>query len=151
MLSRAGWPVAEQFQSEKIVPSKSQNITDILTSFWFSWSFLNSSLKIPFNCDWNVWGYWIISENHACDHLRVRLRLITAPSDCNFQDFWTSFFEHRVIKWRRYTISVYHKMPNVIQWNVSLKQVTLEMCSLNIHLSPYGNDWFLKNDERLIV
>ena len=87
-----------------------------------------------------MWGYWIISENHACDHLRVRLRLITAPSDCNFQDFWTSFFEHRVIKWRRYTISVYHKMPNVIQWNVSLKQVTLELWSSNIHLSPYESN-----------
>ena len=87
MLSRAGWIIStlrhwvsernvflvEQLKLEKIVPSKSQNITDILTLFWFWKSFLNYALKIPFNCDWNVWGYWIISENQTCDHLRVRL------------------------------------------------------------------------------
>ena len=94
MLSRAGWIIStlrywefernvvlgEQFQPEKIVPSKSQNITDILTLFWFWKNFFDYSLKIPFNCDWNVWGYWIILENQTCNHLRVRLRLRTAPS-----------------------------------------------------------------------
>ena len=116
MLSRAGWIISrlrhwvsernvflvEQFKLEKIVPSKSQNITDILTLFWFWKSFLNYALKIPFNCDWNVWGYWIISENHTCDYLHVRLRLRTAPSNSNFQDIWQLihiFFELRVIKW----------------------------------------------------
>ena len=71
------WSWRSNFNPKKIVTFKSQNLTDIPSSNWFSKSFLNCVLKTPYN----VWGSMTISEKQICDHLRVKFRLIIAPSN----------------------------------------------------------------------
>ena len=72
----------------KIVPSKSKKILSILQNYmifshykWIIRHLFDFSLE-------NKSNFMIISEKLSCCHLHVKFRLRTAPSNCNFQDFF---------------------------------------------------------------
>ena len=87
----------------KIVTSKSQNLSTIFCYIQFPNHFLNTMLKISSNFDWNIWVYWIISENQTCDHLCVKFRMRNSAISKTFDSWFISLFKIKVtVKIRRY-------------------------------------------------
>ena len=103
----------------KIVPSKSKKILSILQNYMI-FSHYKWIIRHLFDFSQeNKSNFMIISEKLSCCHLHVKFRLRTAPSNCNFQDFWAAdwfLFSKSELQGKdsRYVISDYQKMPHIL-------------------------------------